>query len=251
MIIEKYLTNRIDPRQCEGVDGLPPRGKLTAIALGVGLSLVSLLPTSAAAAVEGVTDGNWTEHGGTPQGIRYSNLTNIKAGNFTQLIEEQSLSFGHSGGYMGAPLFVKDSNNADWLFALTPYPNQAFAFKRNGASWTQAWASGTSPSAPLSGDSKGSNCCDATNRGISFVKGVNINGQPQDLLVYVLLDGRAVAVNAWTGTQVWITRIADPKVGVTTTGAPVVTNDNKVLFGTSSGEMGTRGYVVALGVCRT
>ena len=246
MTIENHLPDRLVLRQREGVEGLQSRGKLMALALGVSLSLVAVLPEGTLAAVTGVSDGNWTEHGGTPQGIRYSELNGINASNVSRLVEEQSLSLGLKGGYMGAPLFVKDSGGNDWLFALTPYPNQVFAFKRNGTSWGQVWASGTSPSAPLSGNSKGSNCCDSTNRGFSFVKGIPTPGGAKDLLVYVLLDGRAVAVDAWSGKRLWIKRIADPKVGVTTTGAPVVTKDKKVVFGTSSGEMGTRGYVVAL-----
>ena len=89
----------------------------------------------------------------------------------------------------------------------------------------------------------GVNCCDTVNRGPAYANG---------LVVYNTLDDTTVAVNALTGKQVWRTTLADPHTGVTTNGATlIVPNKAKpgsslVIVGSSSGEMGVRGWVKAL-----
>jgi lanthanide-dependent methanol dehydrogenase len=79
-------------------------------------------------------------------------------------------------------------------------------------------------------------CCDVVNRGASFADGK---------IVYNLLDGHTVAVDAATGRQLWKTRMGDLKRGETITMAPIVVK-NKVLVGSSGGEMGVRGWIAAL-----
>jgi alcohol dehydrogenase (cytochrome c) len=74
------------------------------------------------------------------------------------------------------------------------------------------------------------------NRGAAFADG---------LLVYNLLDGHTVAVDAATGVQRWRTRMGDLKLGETITMAPIIVN-GKVIVGSSGGEMGVRGWVGAL-----
>ena len=75
-----------------------------------------------------------------------------------------------------------------------------------------------------------------------------------NLIVYTTLDDTTVAVDATTGLKVWQTTLDDPKTGVTTNGAVLIVPDKSdptntkslVIVGSSSGEMGVRGWVKAL-----
>jgi alcohol dehydrogenase (cytochrome c) len=217
------------------------RQPFTGLALGLGLSLTALMPQSVhgADAPMGVSAalGNWTVDGGTPQGTRYSELDLINSSNVASLKEEFTVSTGVKGSHMGAPLVVHNVKTAKGttsvLYVVTPYPNKLIAYDLNNKG-AIIWQ--FTPS--VSETAKGRNCCDSTNRGL-------VHDSTNNQIVYNLLDGYTVAVNAATGLQNWKTRIADPNVGVTTTGAPILGN-GVVISGTSSGEMGTRGYVVGL-----
>jgi alcohol dehydrogenase (cytochrome c) len=79
-------------------------------------------------------------------------------------------------------------------------------------------------------------CCDAINRGAFYADGK---------IVYNLLDGHTVAVDAKTGKQLWITKIADITDGETTPMAPLVVR-NRVMVGPSGGEFGIHGWTKAL-----
>jgi PQQ-dependent dehydrogenase (methanol/ethanol family) len=79
-------------------------------------------------------------------------------------------------------------------------------------------------------------CCDAVNRGAVYADG---------LIVYNLLDGHTVAVDATTGRERWKIKVADLARGETITMAPLVVK-NRVLVGPSGGEYGIRGWFKAL-----
>ena len=74
------------------------------------------------------------------------------------------------------------------------------------------------------------------NRGAAYADGK---------IVYNLLDGHTVAVDAATGTQLWRTQLGDLNRGETITMAPIVVKD-RVIVGSSGGEMGVRGWIAAL-----
>lgn len=214
------------------------RNPLSAATLG--LSLTALLPqASLAAATTGVSvDGSWTQDGGTSQGIRYSEITDLTADlvKAQGLTEEFRFGTGVKGSHMGAPLVLQGigASNMTVLYVVTPYPNKLMAYDL--ATGNPLWSFAPS----VSESAKARNCCDSTNRGMVYSKKHNT-------IIYNLLDGYTVAVDAASGAQVWRTKIADPKVGVTTTGAPILADEpDIVISGTSSGEMGTRGYVVGL-----
>jgi putative pyrroloquinoline-quinone binding quinoprotein len=79
-------------------------------------------------------------------------------------------------------------------------------------------------------------CCDIVNRGAVFADGK---------IIYNTLDAHTVAVDASSGKQVWKTRVGN--VGETLTQAPLVVK-GKVIVGNSGGELGVRGWVLALAV---
>jgi PQQ-dependent dehydrogenase (methanol/ethanol family) len=79
-------------------------------------------------------------------------------------------------------------------------------------------------------------CCDVVNPGAFYADGQ---------IVYNLLDGHTVAVDAATGKEVWKTKIAEVTKGESTPMAPLVVKD-RVIVGTAGGEMGVRGWVKGL-----
>ena len=86
------------------------------------------------------------------------------------------------------------------------------------------------------GAAKGVACCDLVNRGAAYADGK---------VFFNTLDGRAIALDAATGTPRWIAQLADINKGETITMAPIVVK-GKVLVGNSGGEMGVRGWLKAL-----
>jgi len=88
----------------------------------------------------------------------------------------------------------------------------------------------------VSANAIGVSCCDTVNRGAFYVDGK---------IIYNLLDGHTVAVDAKSGTQLWKTQVADVSGGETVTMAPLVVKE-RVLVGASGGEFGIYGWVKAL-----
>ncbi|MGR8940506.1 MAG: PQQ-dependent dehydrogenase, methanol/ethanol family [Gammaproteobacteria bacterium] len=168
----------------------------------------------------------WTVAGGTPEGTRFSALTDITPANVAKLKKEFSLKTGVKGSHMGEPLVV-----GSMLYAVTPFPNQLIAYdlKNKGqVKWKYA--------PDVSEFAQGQNCCGGINRGAAYADGK---------IVFPLLDNTVVAVDAITGKELWRNQLADPHTGVTMTTAPMIVRD-KVIVASSSGEMGVRGWIQAL-----
>jgi len=184
----------------------------------------------ASTAIPGValaqTTHDWTTSGGDPQGTRYSALTDITPANVGTLTEEFSYPTGTKGSHQGSPLVV-----GSVMYVVTPFPNKLIALDLTHPG-TALWTFSPNPA----GFARGLTCCDIVNRGAAYANG---------LVVYTLLDGNVVAVNATTGKQVWRTKVADPWTGETLNTAPIIVN-GKVIFGSSGSEMGIRGSVRAL-----
>ena len=75
-----------------------------------------------------------------------------------------------------------------------------------------------------------------TNRGVALYG---------DKVYMATLDARVIALDATTGEKVWDTPVQDNSFGYYITMAPLAI-DGKILVGTSGGELGIRGFVVAL-----
>jgi quinohemoprotein ethanol dehydrogenase len=78
-------------------------------------------------------------------------------------------------------------------------------------------------------------CCDVVNRGVALWG---------DKLFVGTIDGRLIALDRKTGTQLWATQTVDTTKPYTITGAPRVVKD-MVLIGNGGAEFGVRGYVTA------
>ena len=202
--------------------GTTPQRRSWRGALAAALLAGAALPGMASAQ----TGGTWTAAGGTPQGTNYSSLTGITTANVGTLVEEFSFPTGTKGSHQGSPLVV---NNV--LYYVTPFPNNLIAMDLTKPG-TTLWTFKPNPA----GYARGLTCCDVVNRGAAYANG---------LVVYTLLDGNVVAVDAVKGTQKWRTKVANPWNGETLNTAPIIVN-NKVIFGSSGSEMGVRGSVRAL-----
>ena len=173
------------------------------------------------------TPGEWTMPAKDYAATRYSGLSEISAANASRLSPIWTFSTGVLGGHEGQPLVVNNT-----MYVVTPYPNVLYAFDLTEEGYPLHWKyrPDVNPTAV------GIACCDAVNRGAAYADGK---------IVYNLLDGHTVAVDAITGRELWKTKIADLNLGETVTMAPLIIG-TRVIVGPSGGEYGIQGWVKAL-----
>ena len=82
------------------------------------------------------------------------------------------------------------------MYVVTPWPNVLYAFDLTKEDFPLRWKYRPDVSPKAIGIA----CCDAVNRGAVYADG---------MIVYNLLDGHTVAVDAKTGREEWKTKIAD------------------------------------------
>jgi PQQ-dependent dehydrogenase (methanol/ethanol family) len=190
------------------------------------LALVALLPTPAASQASR-DDGQWTMPAKDYAGTRYTALAEITAANAPRLRAVWTFSTGVLGGHEGQPLVVGTT-----MYVVTPYPNVLYAFDLTQPDYPLKWKYRPD----VNPNAVGIACCDAVNRGAFYAAGK---------IVYNLLDGRTVAIDAASGKELWKTTIADLAQGETTPVAPFIVK-RRVLVGASGGEFGIHGWVKGL-----
>jgi PQQ-dependent dehydrogenase (methanol/ethanol family) len=158
---------------------------------------------------------------------RYSPLASISTQNARGLRPVWTFSTGVLGGHEGQPLVVGDT-----MYVVTPWPNVLYAFDLARDGYPLKWKYRPAVSA----NAIGLACCDSVNRGAFYADGK---------ILYNLLDGHTVAVDARTGRELWNTQIADLASGETVTMAPLVVHD-RVIVGASGGEFGIYGWLKGL-----
>ena len=171
--------------------------------------------------------GEWSMPGKDYASTRYSELGLINAGNAKGLRPVWTFSTGVLAGHQGQPLVVNNT-----MYVVTPYPNVLYAFDLTKEGYPLRWKYRPN----VSPNAVGIACCDVINRGAFYADGK---------VVYNLLDGHTVAVDASTGQELWKTKIADMSEGETTPMAPFVVKD-RVIVGPSGGEFGIHGWVKGL-----
>jgi PQQ-dependent dehydrogenase (methanol/ethanol family) len=186
--------------------------------------LLLCLGAGAAGAAE---DGQWTMPAKDYASTRYSGLTEINAANASRLHPVWTFSTGVLAGHEGQPLVVKDT-----MYVVTPWPNVLYAFDLTKEGYPLRWKYRPD----VSPNAIGISCCDTINRGAFYVDGK---------IIYNLLDGHTVAVDATSGKELWKTQIANLKEGETTPMAPLVVKD-RVIVGASRGELGIYGWIKGL-----
>ncbi|MFN8669411.1 MAG: methanol/ethanol family PQQ-dependent dehydrogenase [Gemmatimonadaceae bacterium] len=198
---------------------------------GVAAASPSTAPTPSGARIgtppAANSAGQWVMPAGDYASSRYSELSDITPSNASQLKAAWTFSTGVLRGHEGQPLVIDNT-----MYLVTPYPNVAYAIDLTQPGYPLKWKF-----RPENDDrATGKACCDVVNRGASFAQG---------MLVYNLLDGHTVAVDAKSGAQRWRTKVVDVATGETITMAPIIVKD-LVIVGSSGGEMGVRGFVAAL-----
>ena len=175
----------------------------------------------------GAEDGQWVMPSKDYAATRYSGLAQITAANARSLHPVWTFSTGVLGGHEGQPLVVHDT-----LYVVTPWPNVLYAFDLTTEGYPLRWKYRPD----VSPNAIGVSCCDVVNRGAVYADGK---------IVYNLLDGHTVAIDAATGRELWKTRIADVSDGETTTMAPLIVKD-WVIVGAAGGEFGIFGWAKGL-----
>jgi len=188
---------------------------------------VLTLPVAGFAAGAAAEDGQWTMPARDYAATRFSPLTQINAVNAPGLHPVWSFSTGVLAGHEGQPLVVGDT-----MYVVTPWPNVLYAFDLSKEGYPLRWKYRPDVSANAIGVS----CCDTINRGAFYADGK---------IIYNLLDGHTVAVDAKSGRELWNTQVADVANGETVTIAPLVVKD-RVIIGAAGGEFGIYGWVKAL-----
>ncbi|MBS0284332.1 MAG: PQQ-dependent dehydrogenase, methanol/ethanol family [Proteobacteria bacterium] len=172
-------------------------------------------------------DGQWTMPSKNYASTRYSTLTEINAGNVRHLATAFTFSLGVNKGQEAAPIVAGGT-----MYVVTAFPNIVYALDLTKPGAPMKWKYMPRP-APAA---QGVACCDVVNRGGSYDAGKYI---------FNTLDGQTIALDAATGRPVWKVQLGNINRGETMTMAPLVA-DGRVYVGNSGGEMGVRGWVVAL-----
>src|SRR5882672_10069065 len=183
--------------------------------------------TRIATAPPNANEGEWLLPGRDFAGSRFSPLDEITPRNAKNLHVSWTFSTGVLRGHEGQPLVVGNT-----MYIITPYPNVAYALDLTQPGFPLKWKYRPENAQAAVGIA----CCDVVNRGATFADGK---------IVYNLLDGHTVAIDAATGTELWRTKMGDIQKGETITMAPIVVK-GKVIVGSSGGEMGVRGWIAAV-----
>lgn len=199
---------------------------LAPLVIGALAPWALIAPVSAAAAAAS-EDDQWSMPAKDYAATRYSTLATINAGNATSLHPVWTFSTGVLGGHEGQPLVVGDT-----MYVVTPWPNVLYAFDLSKEGYPLRWKYRPD----VSPNAIGVSCCDTVNRGAFYAEGK---------VIYNLLDGHTVAVDAKTGRELWKTQTADVADGETVTMAPLVVKD-RVIVGASGGEFGIYGWLKGL-----
>ena len=201
-----------------------PDTRTTAAASGsLAAGALNIPPAVGASAA----DGQWTMAARDYASTRYSALAEIHAGNVSRLRPVFSFTTGAQGGHEAAPLVVGST-----MFLVTPFPNYVYALDLSKPGENVKWK--YDPKTPSM--ARGVACCDTVNRGAAYANGS---------IFFNTLDGRVVSLDAATGAERWVTKLAEIGRGESMTMAPLVVK-NIVVVGVSGGEFGVRGWAAGL-----
>src|SRR5438105_12730968 len=129
--------------------------------------------------------GEWLLPGKDYSNSRFSELAQITPANAAKLRVAWTFSTGVLRGHEGQPLVVNNT-----MYLVTPYPNVSYALDLTQPGYPLKWKYRPENAQAAVGIA----CCDVVNRGAAFSAGK---------IVYNLLDGHTVAVDAATGTPLW------------------------------------------------
>jgi len=182
------------------------------------LAFASLAGLGAAhARADSPPGADWEGYNKTLDGQRYSPLDQIKAANAASLIEVCRVPVAALGSLQAGPVVVADS-----LFVTTATDTLALDPVTCRIKWRHIYHRSQQPGLSV-------------NRGVAYLNGRVFRGTD---------DARLVALDAATGSELWTSVVGDASVGEYISAAPLAWN-GLVIVGTSGGEFGIRGRVMA------
>jgi len=170
------------------------------------------------------SDGNdWVHDGRTYSAQRYSPLTQINAGNVSQLGIAWYDELDTYRGVEATPIYADGViyNTLPWNITI------AYDARTGKRLWTY------DPKVPREYGRYA--CCEPVARGLAMWKGK---------IIIATLDGRLIGLDARTGNPVWTAQTTPKDMPYSITGAPRVF-DGKVVVGNSGGDLGVRGFASA------
>jgi len=208
--------------QRKGAAGAETGGK-TVVAPGPGVT-ASVNVTGAMLSGAESDGANWLVSGRNYDNTRFSPLKEITAQNVNHLKMVAIAQTGYTASFESTPLVVNGV-----MYLTTPVVNSKQALiAMNAATGRTLWTY-------TYDDGQNEICCGPVNRGAAISAGA---------LYLLTLDDHLVAVDAKTGKQKWITKVADARAGYSETMAPTIYK-NMVIVGSSGGEWPIRGFIAA------
>jgi quinohemoprotein ethanol dehydrogenase len=169
-------------------------------------------------------DSDWPNYGHDAAEQRFSPLEEINTGTVDQLGLAAVYNMRDGRGVEATPLMVGGT-----LYITSAW---SIVYALDAVTGAEKWI--FDPKVDRSIGAK--TCCDAVNRGVAYADG---------RIFVAALDGRLIALDAKSGTQLWVTQtIDDLKSNYVITGAPRVAK-GLVLIGNSGADLGVRGYMGA------
>jgi alcohol dehydrogenase (cytochrome c) len=167
------------------------------------------------------SQADWPSYNGQTTGSRYSELTQITNTNVSRLQPKWIFSLPGARSVQATPIV------AGGVMYVT-YVNECYAL--DAGSGRQIWHYQRSRTQGLVG-----NAVSGANRGVAIAG---------DKVFMVTDNAHLIALNRITGALAWETPLADWHSNYNATGAPLVVG-SMVISGTSGGDEGARGFVVA------
>jgi quinohemoprotein ethanol dehydrogenase len=166
--------------------------------------------------------GSWLSYGHSQSETRYSALKQIDTSNVSRLGLTWSYVVGAGGGNQeGTPLVWNNT-----LYGITAW---SVVYALDARTGKELWRWDPEVNQPAV---RPRICCGIVNRGVALYNGV---------IFAPAIDGRLIALDAFTGKPVWEARVAFPQDLYTITMAPRIAN-GRVIVGVSGGDRPTRGF---------
>ena len=200
-------------------DPMPPNGESVTAPAALAPALAAYKSVTADRLTK-PDDGDWLMFRRTYNGWGYSPLDQITTANASHLHPVWSMATGQVEGHQAPPIV-----NNGVMFVATP-GNQVLAV--NAKTGDLLWRF----KRPIPEDQF---LLHPTSRGVALWG---------DKVFFAASDATLVALDAKTGKEAWNAKVEDYTKGYYMSLAPLVI-DGKVLLGTSGGELGVRGFVVA------
>ena len=160
---------------------------------------------------------DWENYNNSLDGQRFSPLDQINAANVGGLAEVCRVRVAARGSLQSGLIVIADS-----MFVTTPTETLAVDPVTCRIKWQHSYRRRQEPGLQV-------------NRGPAYLNGRVFRGTD---------DGRLIALDAATGAELWTSVVGDPSVGEYISAAPLAWN-GLILVGTSGGEFGIRGRILA------